>query len=54
MRGDDEDLTRPRRDLPLAVRTEPEVQRALEEVGELLVVVRVQRDIVAFLSSRQV
>src|ERR1700688_547400 len=49
MRGNDDDLTRPRSDLPLAIRTEPEVQRALEYVGELLVVVRVLRDIVTFL-----
>src|SRR3984957_12372654 len=47
MGGDDDHLAGLHGQLALAVRAEPKVQRALEYVGELFVMMRVQRDIVA-------
>src|ERR1700677_4503682 len=48
MGGNNDYLAGIRGEFALAVRTEPKVQRTLENVGELLVMVRVHRDVVTF------
>src|ERR1700730_1212638 len=49
VRRDHENLTRADDDLTVAVQAQPEVQRAFEDIRDLLILVRMARHVVAFL-----